>query len=144
MILWNRSGRTKANHIKHPVFEARTSQTRSDVVPVGRCVCVCQIFSYPVDLVTADKVVAETEVVTCGSVIRWVFHGHAARLVHHPAFLGSAFTLPATENLPTVSTHCQKEKIQSRFGHSPHLSPSLKLSSWTLKMFTRTLAAFFM
>jgi hypothetical protein len=78
-----------------------------------------------VDSVRADRVVAETEVVGRGSVIRWVCHGHAALLVHHPAFLGSAFTLPATELLPTVSAYCHKEKIRSRFGHSPHLSPSL-------------------
>lgn len=95
-------------------------------------------------LVTGDRVVAGTEVVSCSSVIRWVCHGRAARLVHHPAFLRSAFTLPATEHLPTVSAHCHQEEIRSRFGHSPHLSPSLKLSSWTLKMFTCTLVASFM
>lgn len=79
-----------------------------------------------VDSVAEDRVVAETEVVGRGSVIRWVCHGQAALLVHHPAFHGSAFTLPATKLLPTVSAHCHKEKIRSRFGHSPHLSPSLE------------------
>jgi hypothetical protein len=36
---------------------------------------------------------------------------------------------------------CHQEEIRSRFGHSPHLSQSLKSSAWTLKMFTRALAA---
>lgn len=64
---------------------------------------------------------------------------HAARL---PAFLGSSFTLPATEHLPTVQhIGCHQEEIRSRFGHSPHLSQTLKPSAWTLKMFTRALAA---
>jgi hypothetical protein len=93
------------------------------------------------DLVTADRVVAETEVVGRGSVIRRVCHCRSARLVHHAAFLGPTFALPASEHLPTVSAHRTKKRFEADLVIHLICRRLRSLSAPTPKMFTRALVA---